>query len=402
MTRTRTALVIGGGIAGPAAAMALQKAGIDAVVYEAHSTGADGIGVFLTLASNGVDALGVLGANKPAVATGFPTPGIVLRSGNGKRLGESRTGQSLPDGTTSQTIKRSDLYRVLHEEASGRGIRVEHGKRLVGAEETADGVRAVFADGSEAFADVLIGCDGVHSTVRRIIDPAAPAPTYAGLLTTGGYARDVRVDTEPGSYEMVFGKRAFFGYAMAPAGEVWWFANVPRRDEPARGEVEAIGGDEWRRRLLRLYAEDAGPAVPLIQATAQIMAMSPIHTIAHLPSWHSGRMIVIGDAAHAPSPTSGQGASLSIEDAVVLAKCLRDLPSPQAAFARFEAARRPRIERIIKWAARINNSKAAGPVARVFRDAMLPAILKMTADGKSLQQMFGYHIDWDAPTPETA
>ncbi|MCW2945434.1 MAG: FAD-dependent monooxygenase [Actinoallomurus sp.] len=398
MTHARTALVIGGGIAGPATAMALQKAAIDSVVYEAHPTGADGTGVFLTLGSNGVDALRVLGADEPALAAGFPTPGITLRSGTGKHLGESSTGQSLPDGTTSQTIKRADLYQVLHEQASSRGVRIEHGKRLVAAEETGDGVRAVFADGSEVVGDVLIGCDGVHSTVRRIIDPAAPAPAYAGLITNGGYTRGVRVDTEPGSYEMIFGKRAFFGYAMALDGEVWWFANVPRRDEPARGEVEAISDAEWRRRLLRLFADDAGPAIPLIQATPQMTMMSPIHAIPHLPAWHSGRMIVIGDAAHAPSPTSGQGASLSIEDAVVLAKCLRDHSSPQVAFARFEAARRPRVERIIKWAARINNSKAAGPVARVFRDAMLPMILRMTADSKALRQAYDYHIDWDAPT----
>lgn len=397
MTDVRTALVIGGGIAGPAAAMALQKVGIDSVVYEAHPTGADGIGVFLTLGSNGVDALRGLGADRPVLEVGFPTPRITLRSGTGKRLGESRIGHSLPDGTTSQTIKREDLYRVLHEEAASRGMRVEHGKRLVGAEETGDGVRALFADGSEAVGDVLIGCDGVHSTVRRIIDPAAPAPTYGGLLTTGGYARGVPVGIEPGSYEMIFGKRASFGDAMAPGGEVWWFANVPRGDEPARGELAAINGADWRRRLLELYADDAGTAVPLIRATPEIMAMSPIHSIPHLPAWHNGRMIVVGDAAHAPSPTSGQGASLSIEDAVVLAKCLRDLPSTEAAFARFEAERRPRVERIIKWAARINNSKAAGPVARVFRDAMLPAILKMTADSKAHKQAYDYHIDWDAP-----
>jgi 2-polyprenyl-6-methoxyphenol hydroxylase-like FAD-dependent oxidoreductase len=395
-------MVIGGGIAGPAAAMALQKAGIDPVVYEAHPAGADGIGAFLTLASNGVDALRVLGADEPALAAGFPTPAITLRSGTGKRLGESRTGGSLPGGTVSQTIKRADLYRVLHEEASSRGIRVERGKRLIAAEQTGDGVRAVFADGTEAAGDMLIGCDGVHSTVRPIIDPTAPAPAYAGLINTGGYARGVRVDTVPGSYEMIFGRRAFFGYAAAPDGEVWWFANVPWRDEPARGKAEAFSGDLWRPRLLQLFAEDAGPAIPLIDAAPQIMTMSPIHAMPHLPAWHNGRMIVIGDAAHAPSPTSGQGASLSIEDAVMLAKCLRDLPSPRAAFTRFEAARRPRVERIIKWAARINNSKAAGPIARVFRDAMLPMILTMTADSKALKQTFDYHIDWDTPNPVAA
>jgi FAD-dependent urate hydroxylase len=402
MNRIRTALVIGGGIAGPAAAMALRKAGIEATIYEAYPAGADRAGVFLTLASNGVDALRVLGADRSAIAAGFPTPSIQLRSWTGKDLGESRTGRSLPDGTTSQTVKRGDLYRALHHEASGRGIRVELGKRLVAAEESADGVRAVFADGTEAFGDVLIGCDGVHSTVRRIIDPAAPAPTYSGLLTTGGYARGVPVRAEPGGYEMIFGKRAFFGYAAAPDGEVWWFANVPRSDEPARGEVESIGGDEWRGRLLRPYDEDSGPAVALVRATPHIMPMTPIHTIPRLPAWHRGRMVVIGDAAHAPSPTSGQGASLSVEDAVVLAKCLRDLPDPAAAFARFEAARRPRVERIVKWAARINNSKAAGPVGRVVRDAMLPRILRMTADSKALRETFEYHVDWDTPTLATA
>ncbi len=79
MTHTRTALIIGAGIAGPATAIALQKAGIESVVYEARPSGADGVGVFLTLASNGVDALRLLGADAPALAAGFPTPAITLR-----------------------------------------------------------------------------------------------------------------------------------------------------------------------------------------------------------------------------------------------------------------------------------------------------------------------------------
>ncbi|MDQ4038727.1 MAG: FAD-dependent monooxygenase [Actinomycetota bacterium] len=397
MTRTSTALIIGGGIAGPVTAMALQKAGIDSVVYEGHLTGADAIGVILTLASNGIDALRVLEADKPALAAGFPTPAILLRNSAGKRLGISRTGVPLADGTTSHTLKRADLYRVLHQEASSRGVPIEHGKRLVAVEETGEQVRAMFADGSEGVGDVLIGCDGIHSTVRRLIDREAPAPTYSGLLTNGGYARGVRVDTDPGSYEMIFGRRAFFGYAPAPDGEVWWFANLPRRDEPAHGELAAISNEEWRRRLLDLFADDAGPAVQLIQATPELLPMSPIHSIPHLPTWHTDRMIVIGDAAHAPSPTSGQGAALSIEDALVLATCLRDLPDPTTAFARFEATRRPRVEAIIKWAARINSSKAPGPVGRALRDAMLPLILKLTADSKAHRQILHYHIDWDSP-----
>jgi len=153
----------------------------------------------------------------------------MMRSAHtGKQLGVSRISTSRPDGTPSHTLKRADLYQALHDQATSRGIGIQHGKRLVNAETTGAGVRAVFADGSDDTGDLLIGCDSVHSAVRRIIDPAAPAPTYAGLVGTGGYARGVDVDTERGSYTMIFGKRAFFGYPVAPDGEVWWFANVPR------------------------------------------------------------------------------------------------------------------------------------------------------------------------------
>jgi FAD-dependent urate hydroxylase len=402
MTSSGPVLVVGGGIAGAATAIALRKAGIDCVIYEAHDVGADGIGAFLTVASNGVDALRVLDADQQALAAAFPTPGITLRSGTGKLLGEARTGGVLSDGTVSQTIKRSDVYRALIEVASSRGVPVEHGKRLVGAQDTEAGVRAVFADGSEAVGSLLIGCDGVHSTVRGLIDPAAPPPRYSGLLNTGGYARGAKVNTEPGSYEMIFGRKGFFGYALAPDGEVWWFANLPRRREPARGESPQASGQSLRGELLALFALDAGPAIDLINATEEIMPVTPIHTLQHLPAWHRGRMVVLGDAAHAPSPTSGQGASLSIEDAVVLARCLRDRPDPQSAFAAFEAARRPRVERIIKWAARINNSKAAGPVGRVIRDAMMPAVMRMTADSKAHREAYDYHLDWNGPAPTRA
>ncbi len=402
-THTRTALVIGGGIAGPVAAMALQQAGIQATVYEAHPRSAEGMGVFLTLAPNGIDALRTIGADGPALAAGFPTPGITLRSTTGKHLGTARM-PSLADGTTSHTLKRADLYQAIHDEAASRGVVVEHGKRLRDIEYTGDGVRALFDDGSDATGAVLIGADGIHSVVRRRIDPTAPAPTYVGLVNLGGYARGMQVDAEPGSYTMIFGKRAFFGYALAPGGEVWWFANVPRGDEPARGEVEAITPEQWQHELAELYVEDAGPAVGLVQASdpADLMPASPTHSIGHLPVWHRGRMLVIGDAAHAPTPSSGQGASLAIEDAVVLARCLRDLPHEEA-FRAYERLRRARVERIAKVAARVNSSKAAGPVARVLRDALLPAIMRLGANSKQATEQYRYHIDWDTPTgPVTA
>jgi FAD-dependent urate hydroxylase len=106
-------------------------------------------------------------------------------------------------------------------------------------------------------------------------------------------------------------------------------------------------------------------------------------------------MVIVGDAAHATAPSSGQGASMAIEDAVVLARCLRDLPDTPQAFMTCERLRRARVERIVAHGARTSNSKAAGPVARVLRDLMMPTILKRVANGGSLAWMHDYHIDWD-------
>ena len=382
--RARKALIVGGGIAGPVAAMALRRAGIEAVVYEAHAGGADDAGAFLTLASNGLDALRAIDAHHLALSEGFPTPRMEIRSGTGKHLGEVPNGGTLPDGTVSQTLKRADLYRALRDEAVRRGVRIEYGKRLVDAASAPDGgVAARFEDGTGVEGDLLIGADGVRSRTRRIIDPSAPGARYVPVLNVGGYARGVRVRAEPGTFRMVFGRRAFFGYAVHPSGEVWWFANPPRPYEPDRAELAAISTEVWREMLTDLFAGDASPAADVIRATPGRLAGWATYDLPSVPTWHRGAMIVIGDAAHATAPSSGQGASLAIEDAIVLARCLRDLPETGRAFAAYERLRRGRVERIVAHGARTSNSKAAGPVGRVLRDLMMPAILKHAAGGPS-------------------
>jgi FAD-dependent urate hydroxylase len=392
----RTALVAGGGIAGAATALALQKAGIEPVVFEARQRPAYGVGAFLTLGSNGLEALRRLGADGPVLAAGFPTPAMTLRSGTGKRLGDVPASTARPGGAVSRTLMRGELAALLLAEAEQRGIRVEHGRRLVGAEPAGDGVLARFADGSEAAGDLLIGADGIHSAVRRLIDAEAPRPRYGRLLNTGGRARGVRAGEAAGHYELIFGHRAFFGHVTAPDGEVWWFANLPWPEEPSPDALRALHREDLRARLLEQFAGDAGPATALIEASGEPMPVTPIHSVPHLPRWHRARMLVLGDAAHAPSPSSGQGASLAIEDAVVLATCLRDCDDAGAAFARFEQIRRPRVEKIIRWAERVNSSKAAGPVGRRVRDAVLPLALRIGARGSAHEATYGHRVEWGA------
>jgi FAD-dependent urate hydroxylase len=105
-------------------------------------------------------------------------------------------------------------------------------------------------------------------------------------------------------------------------------------------------------------------------------------------------VVLIGDAIHATSPSAGQGASMAIEDAVVLAKCLRDAPDVNTAYTTFERLRRPRVEKVVAYSKTVSNSKTAGPDARVFRDLMMPIALKLFASPKSYAWMYTHHIDW--------
>jgi FAD-dependent urate hydroxylase len=394
------ALIAGGGVAGPVTALALQRAGIEAVVYEAHVPGAGEAGSYLTVATNGLDALRAVDADRPVLAAGFPTPTNVLLSGGGRRLGVVSNGGRLADGTVSHTIKRARLYRALHDEASARGIRTEHGKRLVGAEVHAGGgVTAAFEDGTRATGDLLVGADGVHSVTRRLLDPAAPAGRYVGLVNFGGYTPGSAGTTEPGAWHMIFGRRAFFGYVVDPDGGTVWFANVPRPAVTA-AERAATSAEQWRRQLVELFAADHGPASDLIAAGTLELAGDSTHDLPSVPTWHRGPMVIVGDAAHAPSPTSGQGASMAAEDGVVLAQCLRDLPAIPQALAAYERLRRSRVERIVAQGARTGSAKTPGPVGRVLRDLALPLVFKFLVTDRSTAWIYRHHIDWAAPVDD--
>jgi 2-polyprenyl-6-methoxyphenol hydroxylase-like FAD-dependent oxidoreductase len=395
MTETRTALVIGGGIAGPVAAMALQKAGIDATVYEAYDSTADGIGGGLSIAPNGLNALGVIGADDAVRRIGEPMKALVMQSWTGKVLAELATPPGQPD---QQFVWRPELYRALYDEAAGRGIRIEHGKRLVDLVDTGAEVTARFADGTQASADILVGADGIRSTVRSLIDPAAPGPRYAGLFNLGGRIPASGLPSTGDKMYMSFGKRAFFGYQVLDGGEAGWFVNLPMPEPMSLADARAKSTRHWLAVLGAAFADDRTPALDLIRRTdpAELLVIGAMEDMPTVPTWRKGRVVLVGDAAHATSPSSGQGASLAIESAVQLARCLRDLPHGPA-FAAYEQLRRDRVEKIIAAAARTNNNKAAGPVARMLRDLFLPAAMRMLAKSDKLTWQYNYRIDWDAP-----
>ena len=394
MSGIGNAIIIGGGIGGPVAAMALQQAGIEATVYEAYEGSADGVGGALSIAPNGRTALAAIGAEEGVAAAGEPMRGMVMQSWTGKRLAEFGTPPGLPE---MLLVWRADLYRALYAEAARRGVRIEHGKRIVSLSDEGGRVVAAFADGTSAAGDVLIGADGIRSTVRGLIDPQAPAPRYCGLLGFGARTSAAGLEPTADKMHMVFGKRAFFGYQVTGT-EAGWFANLPHPRPMSAGEARAVGAAEWLRRLQDVFRDDRVPAVQMIRGTRpeDLVITGGLEDIPSVPTWHRGRVVLLGDAAHPTSPSSGQGASMAIESAVQLARCLRDLPVPQA-FAAYEGLRRARVERIIKMAERTNSDKAAGPVARVLRDLLMPVAMRLLASPEKFAWQFDHPIDWSAP-----
>jgi 2-polyprenyl-6-methoxyphenol hydroxylase-like FAD-dependent oxidoreductase len=395
MQQHNTALVIGGGIAGPVAAMALQRAGIEARVYEAYDGAADGVGGMLGLAPNGINALDVIGAGDAVRGIGEPVASMVMQSWTGKRLAEFGSHDGPP---VFHAVWRAELYRALYDEAARRGIVIEHGKRFLTAVDSGAEVTATFADGTAATADLLIGADGIRSAVRAVIDPDAPRPRYTGLLGFGGRtAKPTGLASTNGSMHMIYGKRAFFAYLVEEDGRTGWFANLPRREPLTLAEARAVAPEEWLRTIENVFAEDRIPVREILGACdpAELVVVGALEDLPKVPVWSRGRMVLVGDAAHATSPSSGQGVSVAVESAVLLARCLRDLPVPEA-FAAYERLRRPRVERIIAAAARTNSDKAAGPVARVLRDLFLPYAMKLLAKPEKMAWQVDYRIDWDA------
>ncbi|MFC6066034.1 FAD-dependent monooxygenase [Streptomyces ochraceiscleroticus] len=395
------ALIIGGGIAGAVTAMALQKAGIESEVYEAYASGADDVGAFLVVFENGLSALRVIDADGPVIENSFPAGRVEFLSSTGKRLGErpmAGTGDQdaeggAPDGAGPRTLRRATLYRVLHDEATRRGIAVQHGKRLVAAETVENGrIVATFSDGTRAEGDLLIGADGIHSVTRKLIDPAAARPRYTGQNTVCGYTRDAKNAPEHGTYSMIFGKKAFFGCTRAPDGETWWFANAPG-PELSRDDLAASTADQWRHRLGALFEEDNSPAADIIRSTGETIVGSNSYDIAATPRWYTDTMVIIGDAAHAAAPNAAQGASMAIEDAIVLAKSLRDQSDNRRAFRAYEELRRERVEKVVEASANMARRTALGPVRRVFRDTVLPHRVARTEAGAA-NWLTSYRIEW--------
>jgi 2-polyprenyl-6-methoxyphenol hydroxylase-like FAD-dependent oxidoreductase len=391
----KKALIIGCGIAGPALALFLKRAGIEAEIYEARETPE---GYSLSLSCNGAAVLRELGLDGPAFAEGSAVTNWLMWNGKGKHLG---SGILASGDLKSVFIKRVPLGLMLSDEAERQGIKIVRGKKLQNIESLMDGrggVVATFQDGTTASGDLLIGCDGVHSRTRHIIDPAFSGTVYTGLINTGGYTSNVKVSSPPDTIHFIFCKRAFFGYHVTPTGYIYWFVNWPM-SEPVRGAFDGITDEERKQQLLDVFRDGQPFIRDIIQAAGETFPYFPSYALPTQPaSWHKGPVVLMGDAAHAISSSSGQGASMALEDAAILAKCLRDIPDLESAFATYEQLRRERTIKMYDVGKNGDSGKfVTGPTQQWFRDLTTPIFLKLFANPKASDWMYSYRVNWNEP-----
>lgn len=377
---------MGAGMAGPVLAIALKRVGFDPVIYESRAEPRNEVGAFLGLAPNGCGVLRSLGVLERVSPVGVRTDGLAFLNHKGRELGAN------PQSVF--TFKRGLLARGLREAAISEGIPLKWGKRLVGVSQESDSVAATFEDGSEISGDLLIGCDGVHSRTRRLIFPNAPSPKYTGIVGSGSYARPRNIESTKGRMLMTFGLRGFFGYQALDSGEVYWFNNLHQPEEPDQQGLDAIPEERWRERLLETHSADHAPIQDIIYATERPITRYGVYEMPVLSDWHRGRVCLVGDSAHAMGPHTGQGASMAFEDALVLAKCLRDIDDPERAFATYQEIRKERVDFVVRATRQTGNSKKPpGLLGRRIRDFVLPIFLKKGV--KAFDPIYAHRIDPD-------
>jgi salicylate hydroxylase/6-hydroxynicotinate 3-monooxygenase len=340
--------IIGAGIGGLAAAALLSRAGHAVTVYEQAPRFAR-VGAGIQMAPNAVKVLRALGIEQRVRRIAFRSEVALSREwDSGEITSELELGQAVEEryGAPYLFLHRADLHAALESTVPHRAVHLD--RKLVGVDENRSGVTLVFADGTRARADMVIGADGVHSRVREVL-LGPDQPRYTGRVayrTTYPAARlgDSRVTPArtkwwgPDRHMVIY-------YVTASLDELYFVTSVPESAEWMTEESWSAKGD-----LAQLRAAYAG-FHPEVQAV--IDACPEVHKWAllerdPLPRWHTDRVVLLGDACHPMTPYMAQGAASALEDAVVLTRALEGHGADglHAAFAIYEATRKPRATAI--------------------------------------------------------
>jgi len=364
-------LIAGGGIGGLTAALALARHDLTATVLE-RSDFRDESGAGIQLGPNATRLLERLGLLDAIEQVAFRPSAIFIFDGlSGKRLAEIPLGTYVEAryGAPYLTLHRADLHAALHAACkASETVTLSPRFDLTGVEETERRVNAIAADGQVAEAPALIGADGIWSQIRALIAPKAR------LLFTGATA-----------WRTLLPRGELTHPFDAPVVSVWFGPNTHLVHYPVRGgkelNVVAVieGGSDtrgWNQTgdagvLRSAFVDWCTESKTLLEKAPSWRCWS-LYRLTSLQSWTSGRVTLLGDAAHPVLPYLAQGAALAIEDAVTLAKCLKEFKGDAlTAFPRYEAARKQRAARVAERSEQSGKHYHMAGALRVARNLML-------------------------------
>ena len=377
----QTAAIVGGGIGGFATAVALHRQGVEVAVYERAPALAE-VGAGISLWPNATRALGRLGALDALRAAARPIRSLVLRDASGRVLLRAPMDRH---EAPSLCAYRPDLVNALRGLLPASALHT--GKALASVDAEGDRARLAFADGTTAQADVVVGADGIRSTVRAWVTGDDAGPVYRGYPVWRGIG-PLPASVVPGEASESWGDGQRFGLLSVGGGRAYWYGTANR----PQGETDD-GPDARKAELARLFADWHGP-IPEVVASTPAEAVLRGDTDDRPPrrGWSRGRAVLVGDAAHPTTPNLGQGGCLAIEDGLVLARCLAEHPPPQA-FAAFESARYRRTARVVResrWIGRMGQAGGALATARDLATRLTP--------GGAFAQRLAWLFDYDAAT----
>ncbi|WBO68319.1 FAD-dependent monooxygenase [Streptomyces camelliae] len=380
-----TAVVVGGGIGGLAAAIGLHRIGWDVRVVERAGTLADA-GAGISLHANGLRALDTLGVGTAVRAAARPQYTGGTRTPEGRWLARM-DGAALERalGTPIVGIRRADLHRALRAALPAACLRI--GVTVSTLDRSAPDRVAVPVADDVWDADLVVAADGVNSRLRGLLFPGHPGPVYAGSTVLRAITdQPLDLDTD---FELTWGEGAEFGHIGFTDGRAEWHAVLTapaavRHDDPL---------DWLRRRFDGWHA----PIPELLAATRpEAVLHHDIHElVTPLPSFTAGRVVLLGDAAHAMTPNLGQGACQSLEDAATLAAALATETSLASALARYDAERRPRSQAVARAARRAGRmgQRLTHPLAVSLRNTAM----RLAPSGATMRAILR-HADWTPPS----
>lgn len=340
------ALVVGGGIGGLATSLVLARQGIDVDLVERNER-VEALGSGITLIGPAVRALDDLGVVEACLAEGYGSTEFQARTPDGELIASLPLEGGRPELPGLMGMRRPDLHRILLDRAVSDGLVVRTGVSPAAIENSEDGARVTFVDGTSADVDLVVAADGLRSTVRDLVFGPSD-PTFQGQACLRAILpRPADVDQEVQFHGVQY---RHVGFTPTGPDSMYLYCCVPVSDT-TRPPQEQLPG------ILRDYLSAFGG--PVAEARAHmtdpaLVNYAVLETIVAEPPWHAGRAVLVGDAAHATTPQLAAGGAMVLEDALVLGAELAAASSIPHGLAAYSKRRYDRARYVVQTSVQLS------------------------------------------------